>query len=101
MEKLIVLLITNLTTMKKLLTILLTLFLFSSAYDDERMSKDNLLKQWEGSVVSMTGLYDKPISFKVSNGELTYIKNSNSSATDAWIRDNGKLHGGTLVKKKQ
>ena len=69
----------------------MTLFLFSSAYADERMSKDNLLKQWEGSVVSMTGLYDKPISFKVSNGELTYIKNSNSSATDAWIRDNGKL----------
>jgi len=77
--------------LKKLPTLLLTLFLFSSAYADERMSKDNLLKQWEGSVVSMTGLYDKPISFKVSNGELTYIKNSNSSATDAWIRDNGKL----------
>ena len=76
---------------KKLITLLLAVFLFNSVYANERMSKDDLLKQWEGRVISMTGLYDKPISFKVSNGELTYINNSDSSATDAWIRDNGKL----------
>jgi len=78
-------------SIKKLPTLLLALLLFSSTYADERMSKDDLLKQWEGNVITMNGLHKKPISFKVSNNELIYINNGDSSVTDAWIRDNGKL----------
>jgi len=50
-------------SIKKLPTLLLALLLFSSTYADERMSKDDLLKQWEGNVITMNGLHKKPISF--------------------------------------
>ena len=82
--------------MSKLLSLLLTLFLFSSVYADERMSKDDLLKQWDGKVVTMNGQEDALVSFKVVNGEILHITNEDShniesKNTDVWIRDNGKL----------
>jgi len=77
--------------MKKLLTILLTLFLFSSVYADERMSKDDLLKQWDGKVVTMIQQRGELVSFEVYEAEVLHIINKDSPNTDVWIRDNGKL----------
>jgi len=82
--------------MNKPLTLILTLFLLSSTYADERMSKNNLLKQWDGKVVTMNGQEDTLVSFEVVNGEILHITNEDShntesKNTDIWIRDNGKL----------
>ncbi|SFV79842.1 hypothetical protein MNB_SUP05-12-783 [hydrothermal vent metagenome] len=82
--------------MKKLLSLLLILFLTAPVCANEKMSKSDLLKYWDGKVITMTNKWNALISFEVSNGEVFYIKNEDGHNTesknkDVWIRDNGKL----------